>query len=153
MTQEEKMKMLQGMFQGANMQNAQINVVVEAGAKVVYKEELTSKNNIPQVSDEQMVKIVEECQSLFWAQSAWAVFYCVCRDYLGMSDHMTEFERYIKGLPYTKQLAYECPVGTIQKALGNNPYMKLPIDKWKTNGAKERALVLAHKLIARIEEK
>ena len=149
---EDKMKFLQGLFQGANMQNAQINVVVEAGAKVVYKEELTLKNDIPQVSDERMAKIVEECQSLFWAQSSWAVFYCVCRDYLGMSDNMTEFERYIKGLPYTQQLAYECPDGTIQKALGNNPYMKLPINKWKVNGGKERALVLAQKIIAGMEE-
>jgi len=52
MTQEDKMIFLQGMFQGANMQNAQINVVVESGAKVVYKEVTTSKNEIPQVTDE-----------------------------------------------------------------------------------------------------
>ena len=32
------MKDMQGLFQGANMQNAQVNVIVERGAKVVYKE-------------------------------------------------------------------------------------------------------------------
>ena len=150
---EDKMKFLQGLFQGANMQNAQINVVVEAGAKVVYKEELTSKNDIPQVSDERMAKIVEECQSLFWAQSSWAVFYCVCRDYLGMPYNMTEIEHYIWGLPFTRQLVFGCPEGTIQSTLKNNPYMKLPISKWKTNGAKERVLLLAEKLIAKLKEK
>lgn len=32
------MKDMQGLFQGANMQNAQVNMFVERGAKVVYKE-------------------------------------------------------------------------------------------------------------------
>ena len=90
---------------------------------------------------------------MFWAQSAWAVFFCVCRDHLGMKHNMTEIEHYIKGLPFTQALAYECPEGTIQKALSNNAYMKLPIDKWKVNGGKERAILLAEKLIAELDPK
>lgn len=54
MTQEEKMKLLDGLFQGANMQNAQINVIVESGAKVVYKEMSSIKNDNLQVTNEQM---------------------------------------------------------------------------------------------------
>ena len=33
---------MQGLFQGANMQNAQVNMFVERGAKVVYKEVVTN---------------------------------------------------------------------------------------------------------------
>ena len=151
---EEEIKILQGLFQGANLNNAQINVVVQSGAKVVYKEVTSStKEDKPQVSDEQMINAIEKHQSMFWAQSAWAVVFCVCRDHLGMADNMSEFERYIKGLPFTRQLSYECPDGTVQKALGNNPYMKMPIQKWKAKGGKERALMLAEKLIAELEEK
>lgn len=153
MTQEEKAKLMQGLFQGANMQNAQINVIVESGAKVVYKEVTSPKEEKPQVTDQQIANAIEKTQSMFWAQSAWAVFFCVCRDHLGMTHNMTEMEHYIQGLPFSQTLAYECPEGTIQKTLSNNAYMKLPIDKWKANGGKERAILLAEKLIAELDEK
>lgn len=153
MTQEEKMKLLQGMFQGANMQNAQINVVVESGATVVYKQVAATKSEVPQVTDEQIVNAIEKNEIMFWGQSAWAVFYCVCRDHLNIMRNMTETEQYINGLPFTRQLTYGCPTGTIQSTLKNNPYMKLPISKWKTNGGKERAVLLAEKLIEELDEK
>ena len=63
---------------------------------------------------------------------------------------MVPLRRYYQ---FTQALAYECPEGTIQKALSNNAYMKLPIDKWKVNGGKERAILLAEKLIAELDEK
>lgn len=152
MTQEE-MNMLQGLFQGANLNNAQINVVVQSGAKVVYKEVVQAKSGTPQVSDAQIANAIEKNQSKFWAQSSWAVVFCVWRDHLGMSDNMTEFERYIKELPFTQHLAFDCPDGTIQRTIANNPYMKLPISKWKANGGKERAIVLAENLISNLDEK
>ena len=36
MTKEEKQALLQGLFQGANLEHAQVNVVVESGATVTY---------------------------------------------------------------------------------------------------------------------
>ena len=38
MNQEDKQRLVQGMFSGADLSGAQINVFVESGAKVVYKE-------------------------------------------------------------------------------------------------------------------
>ena len=58
----EKAKLMQGLFQGANMQNAQINVIVESGAKVVYKEVTSPKDEKPQVTDEQMAHAIEKTQ-------------------------------------------------------------------------------------------
>ena len=128
-------------------------MIAQSGSKVTYKEVTSAKEEKPQVTDEQIASAIQNNQSMFWAQSAWAVFFCVCRDHLGMKHNMTEIEHYIKGLPFTQALAYECPEGTIQKALSNNAYMKLPIDKWKVNGGKERAILLAEKLIAELDPK
>ena len=50
MTAEEKKAFvagMAGMFQGANMQNAQVNMFVESGAKVVYKEVTVSRHAEP----------------------------------------------------------------------------------------------------------
>lgn len=145
---QEEISMLQGLFQGANLQHAQVNVVVQSGAKVVYKEVTDTEKGkqSAQVTDAQVANAIVQSQSLFWAQSAWAVVYCVCRDHLGMADNMTEFERYIKSLPFTQKLSYECPDGTIQSTLKNNTYMRYPIAKWAENGAKERVLLLAENL-------
>ena len=151
--EEEKMDKdsLRGLFEGASLSGAQI-VIAQSGSKVVYKEVTPSKEEKPQVTDEQLANAIEKAQTMFWAQSAWAVFFCVCRDHLGMTHNMTEMEHYIQGLPFSQTLAYECPEGTIQKTLSNNAYMKLPIDKWKANGGKERAILLAEKLIAELDE-
>ena len=43
MNQEDKLKLVQGMFSGADLSGAQINVFVESGSKVVYKEVASSK--------------------------------------------------------------------------------------------------------------
>lgn len=140
---------LRGLFEDSVLNEPQV-VIAQSGSKVVYKEITSEKKEAPQVTDEQIVNAIEKCQTMFWAQSAWAVFFCVCRDYLCMKYNMTETEHYIKGLPFTRELAFECPEGTIQKAVANNPYMKLPIDKWKLNGAKNRAVLLAEKLITEL---
>ena len=58
MTEEEKAKLLQGLFQGANMQHAQVNVIVESGAKVVYKEVTSAKEEKPQVTDLQIANAI-----------------------------------------------------------------------------------------------
>lgn len=143
---------LNGLFSGANFQGVQI-VIAQSGSKVVYKEENSSKHEVPQITEEQMVYAIEECQSLFWGQSSWAVFFCVCRDYLDMTLSMTAFENYVRELPYTKNLLYGCPDGTIQRTLSNNKYMKLHINKWETNNGMKRAILLAEKLLAELSKK
>ena len=67
-----------------------------------------------------------------WAASSYAVLFCVCRDKYGIPDNMSQFER-----------DFQCPEGLLSNTFRNNPYMRLPIDKWKENGAKERVLRLA----------
>lgn len=95
----------------------------------------------PVLTDARLAKAVEECQPFFWAKSAWAVVFCVCRDYYGVADNVSAFEKRIGKLSFSKMVeAYS--VGTIQKAFSNNDYMKKHIEKWEEG----RALTLAHEL-------
>ena len=93
-----------------------------------------------------MARAVEAVQSFFWAQSSWAVVYCVCREHLGIADNMSEFEKCVQGLTFTKKV-YECPTGTIQKALANNEYMRYPLHRWPEG----RASKLAEKLVEKLD--
>jgi len=74
--------------------------------------------------------ITMSCQSLilsrsrpawFWGNSAYAVVYCVCRDYLGMDISKAAFEKMVERLPYTKNRPYKCLPCTIANAFKNNP--------------------------------
>ena len=79
---------------------------------------------------------------LFWAASAWAVAYCVIRDILGYEGSMKEFERNAMNMTLPMSFKFECTMGTVQRTISNHPYMRLPIDKWKENGASAREIIL-----------
>ena len=102
---------------------------------------------VPELSDERLAQAVEACQSYFWAKSAWAVVFCVCRDCFGMTDNVSAFEKRIMGLEFGNRVK-EYTKGTIHSALCNNDYLKKPVSKW-TEG---RALVLAKALKEALEE-
>ena len=102
---------------------------------------------VPELTDERLAKAVEACQPYFWAKSAWAVVFCVCRDCFGMTDNVSAFEKRIMGLEFGNRVK-EYTKGTIHSALCNNDYLKKPVSKW-TEG---RALVLAKALKEALEE-
>lgn len=94
---------------------------------------------------EDVIKAAEACQAYFWAQSSWAVVYCVCRDHLEMEMSMSEFERRVADYPLSPKTK-PCPEGTIRKAFSNNPDMNLPIRRW----SEDRAKILAKHIIAKL---
>ena len=51
MTQEERERLFQGLFQGANLHNPQINIIIELNSKLMYKEIALAKEEKPQVTD------------------------------------------------------------------------------------------------------
>ena len=79
-----------------------------------------------------LVASVESVRAYFWKDSAMAVIFCVCRDRYCYADNMSQFER-----------DFHCQEGLLSSTFRNNPYMRLHVDKWKENGAKERVLRLA----------
>ena len=100
----------------------------------------------PKLTDALLVRAVEATQAFFWAQSSWAVVYCVCRDYMGIANNVSEFERRVAELPLRSNV-YECRFRTIQKTLDTNEFMAYPVASWERHGAKERAVLLAERLM------
>ena len=78
-----------------------------------------------------LVASMESVRKYFWGDSSMAVIFCVCRDRYCYADNMSQFER-----------DFQCQEGLLSNTFRNNPYMRLAIDKWKENGAKERVLRL-----------
>lgn len=101
------------------------------------------------LTDAALVRAVEATQAYFWAQSSWAVVYCVCRDRMGVAANVSEFERRVQALPL-KRGVIECHPRTIQKTLDTNAYMAYPVDTWAKHGAKERVMLLAERLVAEL---
>ena len=90
-----------------------------------------------------LAKAAREGCHLFWAASAWAVAYCVVRDYCHYEGSMKEFERNAMNMVLPVAFKYECTKGTVQRTISNHPYMRLHVDKWKENGASIREIILA----------
>ena len=74
-----------------------------------------------------------------WGNAAYAVVFCACRDVYGWQDNASFFERQLAAV------GKEIPAGTVNAALSRNPYMRMPVDKWKGCGVMERVLVLKDK--------
>ena len=111
-----------------------------------YGVEDEEESFVPELTDARLAKAVEECQPFFWAKSAWAVVFCVCRDYFGVTDNVSAFEKRVQGLVLSDRVK-KYVAGTIYSALCNNAFLKKPISRW----AEGRALVLAKELKAVLE--
>ena len=84
---------------------------------------------------------VDSVREYFWRDSALAVIFCMCRDYYGYADNMSQFER-----------DFHCQEGLLSNTFRNNPYMRLHVDKWAQNGAKQRVLRLVEAYQNVVEE-
>ena len=89
---------------------------------------------------------IENCQKYFWAKSAYAVLFCICRDDYEMDLSQTDFERIIEGLPYKKKRDHTCPTGTIANAFSNNPIFSEDVSKWEDYNPMKRIIKLLNEL-------
>ena len=92
-----------------------------------------------------MGKALEAVQDIMWGQSANAVIFCALRDKHGYADNMSQYERDWKIMAGEYRLSCQCPEGTLRAAFRDNPYLKLPVEKWSSNGAPDRAIMLIEK--------
>lgn len=97
------------------------------------------------LSKEEIANALAGVQEYMWANSANAVIFCALRDYHGYADNMSQFERDWISFSEGKRLSWGCPDGTLRAAFKNNPYMKLPISKWRENGVSDRVMLLLEK--------
>ena len=142
MEELEETKHLQGgnyYFQGATILKIVINGnMTNSGPENDYSEDL---GNAPLVSFETVKKAYNKCKEYVWSPAAIATVFCVCRDIYGWADNASSFERLMG-----------CAVGTISNTIRNNPYMRLHVCKWESNGAKQRVLVLMEEFRKRVDE-
>ena len=89
---------------------------------------------------------IENCQKYFWANSAYAVLFCICRDDYEVDLSQTDFERIIEGLPYKKKRDHTCPTGTIANAFSNNPIFSEDVSKWEDYNPMKRIIKLLNEL-------
>lgn len=97
--------------------------VVEEGEEV----------DVSQPDLQTMIESVNSVRDYFWSDSSLAVIFCVCRDYYGYANSMSQFER-----------DFQCSEGLLSNAFRNNPYMRLHISKWEQNGVKARVMRLVY---------
>lgn len=115
--------------------------------KTSYENENHNENYKERVIDNKVLKkAVGKVKPFMWAASSYAVLYCVCRDKYGIPDNMSQFEREFSN----SKTGYSCKEGSIGNTIRANSYMKLHIDRWEQNGAKERALILKNKFIEEV---
>ena len=136
MTEEEKIQLLSKLVNGGNTKIGQIILDNHGTMNINNGETKPMGDNLASTDiDSSMVsQALAKCGDYIWGNSAYAVPFCVCRDVYGWEDNASLFERKLE------LEGVELPPGTINTAINRNPYMKLPIFKWKDNGAKERVL-------------
>lgn len=136
MTEEEKIQLLSKLVNGGNTKIGQIILDNHGTMNINNGEAKPMGDNLASTDiDSSMVsQALAKCGDYIWGNSAYAVPFCVCRDVYGWEDNASLFERKLE------LEGIELPPGTINTAINRNPYMKLPIFKWKDNGAKERVL-------------
>ena len=139
MIQEDKMKFLQGMFQGANMQNAQINVIVESGAKVVYKEVTSNKKENPQVTDEQIANAIRAINGKgkpLGGYQAWLGACCILSWKYGYPRNLKDCCERVSFLPL-EGVEYICKYENIRKLIAVNSFIKEDARTWNSYKPKE----------------
>lgn len=94
------------------------------------------------LTTELLLACVAQVREYFWSESSMAVIFCICRDNYGYANNMSQFER-----------EFDCQEGLLSNTFRNNPYMRLPVDKWKRNGVKERVLKLVEAYKKAVEER
>ena len=133
---EEEIQLLSKLVNGGNTKIGQIILDNHGTMNINNGEAKPMGDNLASTNiDSSMVsQALAKCGDYIWGNSAYAVPFCVCRDVYGWEDNASLFERKLE------LEGVELPPGTINTAINRNPYMKLPIFKWKDNGAKERVL-------------
>ena len=94
------------------------------------------------LTTELLLACVAQVREYFWSESSMAVIFCICRDNYGYANNMSQFER-----------EFDCQEGLLSNTFRNNPYMRLPVGKWKQNGVKERVLKLVDAYKNAVEER
>lgn len=149
--QKNEMPNFKGLFEGATLTNCTQNFIW--GNETVHvhsngeKEDDTEKDAPKELTKEQLARAIENCQEYFWANSAYAVLFCILRDDYKQKDlSMATYERMVELLPYKTTRKHTCQAGTISNAFSDNAIFNSPTDKWDEMNASQRIINLRNAL-------
>ena len=138
LTSEQHIKMFE-----YDVQMKQIHEDIE---RLKKEERTVVKEMGMSISMAALTRAIENCQKYFWANSAYAVLFCICRDDYETDMSQTDFERLVEGLPYKKKRDHTCPTGTIANAFSNNPIFNEHVSKWEEFNPMSRIIKLLNEL-------
>lgn len=112
----------------------------------------TAHGDRPQEFDRELLaRAIENCQAYFWANSAYAVVFCICRDEFKMSPNKTAFEEMVEQLPYHRKRDHTCPPGTIANAFSDNPIFAESVREWDRFSPMPRIVKLRDELFRELK--
>ena len=138
MTEETKLKILELLSKGGIRAN---QLIIENSGSITYNDNGNMSRQHHQAELSELQAGVDQVRRFFWSDSAMAVIFCVCRDCYDYVDNMSQFER-----------DFNCREGLVSNTFKNNPYMRLHIDNWAQNGAKQRVLQLVDEYQKAVDE-
>jgi len=156
MTSEEKNELMMGLFKGANLEHAQINLILEEGATIIYSKDQTNDNkpvNINQnelpTDDEMSVAIQKTVHDgMWWSNRAWGVVYRVYQimGYCGgYSDFINVAEK------WNVKTGFLLNYDAVQKPVTSGKFDNRP-DMWEKQGAPDAAAILGEALLKYLEK-
>ena len=155
MTDEEKIQLMSRILGNGNTRINQF-FMDNHGTVTIHnhaENEPTAKRGKKEMpSPDQIARAIMKVQDKFWANSSYAVLFCVFRDCYLFHDNRSQYEREMTLLPCGVELKYSCTPGVVSSTMNDNKYMELPIDKWKSNKAPERVLTLVESFKNALDE-
>lgn len=145
---QNEMPNFKGMFEGATLTNCTQNFIwgnetVHVHSNNKKEEDDAEKDADKGLTKELMAQAIENCQEYFWANSAYAVLFCILRDDYKQKDlSVATYERMVELLPYKKKRMHTCQAGTISNAFSDNAIFHYPTDKWDEMKASQRIINL-----------
>jgi hypothetical protein len=139
MNQEDKLKLVQGMFSGADLSGAQINVFVESGSKVVYKEVTSSKEEKPQVTDIQIANAIRAINGKgkpLNGYQLWLGACCLLSWKYDFPRNLNECCERINALPL-EGVEYTCKYENIRKFPALHAFAKEDARQWSSYKPKD----------------
>lgn len=127
---EEQRKLLEALAKG-NVNINQMNIGDHNN--IAYNNYAADSSEKPakKVAVEILKRCADKVSWMFWDPCAITVVFCACFRCFGYENNMALFER-----------EFGCKEDLISRTLRNHPYMRLKLDEWEDNGAKERELKL-----------
>lgn len=156
MTFEKKKALVSGLLQGANLEHAQINVILEQGTIVTYcnhqptENKSTSDNQNKLPTDDEMSEAIQKTvhDGMWWSNRAWGVVYRVYQimGYCGgYSDFIGVAEK------WNVKTGFLLNYDAVQKPVTSGKFANRP-DVWEKQGAPDAAAILGEALLSYLEK-